>query len=765
MKWQWCISLVASLALVPGTLLAQAPKITHTKPLALAPGQTVDLTIFGENLAESTGVWTDFPAKWELAPGIENNGKLANQVTYRFTTPRNVQVGFGAVRITTGQGTSNLKLIMLDDLSTTFEQAENRSLESAHEISIPTAVDGQCDERVYDYYSFQVEAGQTLSAEVVAQRMGSLMDPDLSLMDSMGQELNYADDDPCTGADGRLVHQFETAGRYAIRVKDVRHRGGVGYVYRLRLGRFPLASVAYPLGGQSGSVATFSIAGPAVSGLSPVNVLMPDASGQLPMFLSVRYPGADGSGYVAVVTGSNTETLEVEPNDQAENATTVTVPCAINGRFNGPEDRDLFQFEVKKGQRLLFRGRARDLGSPSDLYMRLSKSDGAQLAEIEDSGSHEGLIDYTFPEDGTYRLTIEDLFHFGGEENVYRVEVEWSKPGFTLALEGESFNVPCGGTLVTKVTSVRRHFEGPIELYVEGTHDGLKLEGQVIPEKKNETQLKLTLPSSHEPGQMLALKVVGRAKIDDEEFIQTAGTLDAIRKVIPTVIRPPHSLDGVVAVGVGPVFPSFFELSVDDGTVNFPQLVGASSYRVKLKRLNDGFKEPISVAIEGLPEGFSAEVKPVDKGEAEYEVIQKGPESLPEGVHEIRIVGTGTFQNQTQKVVLEKVPLKVIKPLFVALTLDGPIAPGNQQIAKIQITRFGEEKNPVTVRWKDGPAGVVAPIQLTVPGDKNELEVPLQAAPDAPHGIFDNLVAVASTQVKGQEITVESSPTQVEIKP
>jgi hypothetical protein len=81
------------------------------------------------------------------------------------------------------------------------------------------------------------------------------------------------------------------------------------------------------------------------------------------------------------------------------------------------------------------------------------------------------------------------------------------------------------------------------------------------------------------------------------------------------------------------------------------------------------------------------------------------------------------------------------------------------------LQRFGDDRQPVRLQIRDGPAGVSAPIFVTVPGDANQIDIPLSADALAPVGRFDNLTVVASTTVKGQNITVHSKPATVEIQP
>jgi hypothetical protein len=107
----------------------------------------------------------------------------------------------------------------------------------------------------------------------------------------------------------------------------------------------------------------------------------------------------------------------------------------------------------------------------------------------------------------------------------------------------------------------------------------------------------------------------------------------------------------------------------------------------------------------------------------------------------------------------------VAKPLVVSIAVAGPIAAGGGQQADVIVQRFGNEPQPVRLQISDGPAGVSAPIFVTVPADVSQVKIPITADVSAPAGRFDNLVVVASTTVKGQNVTVASKPATVEVTP
>ena len=401
--------------------VAAAPNVTQIWPLAVMPGQSTEVTCHGTELAGVNTVWTSFPARIEVLPNAE--GVDANvQVSLRITLPNDSPASVGALRLTTPTGVSPLRLFLVDDLHSVRDEGNNHQPESPQKLSLPAAVDGQCDAILADYYTISAAASQALSVDVFAQRIGSQLDPIIRLLTTDGVELAHGDDSPGCGADCRLRHEFAEDGQYVVEVRDVRHQGGDQHSYRLRLGDFPLATVAFPMGGRVGSVATFQVAGPAAADVPPLHLLMPDQPNR---FVSLRLRNSDGqgSGFVTVVSGDLPEFTESEANDSLDAATAVTLPGVLNGRLEQPEDKDYYKFEGRKGERWMIRGVTRTLGSPADLYIELFRADGDRLANVDDVGKEEGLLDFTFPEDGTYTLRVEDLHRSGSPAHAYRVDI------------------------------------------------------------------------------------------------------------------------------------------------------------------------------------------------------------------------------------------------------------------------------------------------------------------------------------------------------
>ena len=69
--------------------------------------------------------------------------------------------------------------------------------------------------------------------------------------------------------------------------------------------------------------------------------------------LNVSAPGAVGA--VDLRIGDVLEFREIEPNDAADVAYAITLPCTVNGRIDSAGDTDRFAFTAKRAGRGAFR--------------------------------------------------------------------------------------------------------------------------------------------------------------------------------------------------------------------------------------------------------------------------------------------------------------------------------------------------------------------------------------------------------------------------
>ena len=509
------------------------------------PGRTTEVTFFGANLNEPRCLWLSFPG---TAAFTTNGG--TDRLVCRLTLPADAPVSIGAVRLATTKGISSLHLFMVDDLPGVTDRGTNRSPATAQPLTLPVAVDGACDELKVNYYKFTAKKGQRVSVEAVARRLGSALDPVVRVFDTKGRELAYSDDDPALGRDSRCACEIPVNGDYFIEIRDIDYRGGTKHRFHLRVGNFPLVNFPFPFAAKPGAEAKLVFAGRGVEGLKPFSIPVPERAPGNAVPLAAKFANGHGSEPVSLLIGSANELTEIEPNDSPTNSQAIKIPAAINGRFAKPNDRDFFQFDVAKDERLVIKGRTRTLGSPCDLYIELLEADGRRLAVTKLSTNENVSISHTFAEGGTHRLRVEEINRLGGPEMAYRIEIARPQPGFALSVETERVEGVSGGTAELKVTCERNNFDGAITLSCEGLPVGFSLTNNVLTEKSTEVKLKVGFPPDFVAGQIANVHVVGRARVGETEQSVTASTLAALKRLFPDTPYTPAHLDGVIATGL-----------------------------------------------------------------------------------------------------------------------------------------------------------------------------------------------------------------------
>lgn len=196
--------------------LGEAPFVTSLFPLGATRGQPTMVSLTGWNLPSDR--MTLDPA--QCPPG----DRLLLSV-------RNQTAGSNTVRFA------------LDAQPDCFEAAGSRD-PTGQPVECPAIVNGRIDrpgER--DTYAFTATAGTTVVAEIVARRLDSPLDSNLTLLDAAGRTLAGNDDFEDKG-EGLLTHQADSrisftlaeAGTYRVVVADAQARGGPTYGYRLHLG-------------------------------------------------------------------------------------------------------------------------------------------------------------------------------------------------------------------------------------------------------------------------------------------------------------------------------------------------------------------------------------------------------------------------------------------------------------------------------------------------------------------------------------------------
>ena len=691
------------------SVVAQDPAVNGTVPGAVAPGTTIPLQINGGNLAPAKKLWLSFPSEVALAEGIEKNGENPAQVTYRVNVPATTPCGIHGMRVVTDKGVSPLRFLFVDDLPSLASVGSNVQRGAAQSISVPVAIDGTVAGLSWQYFKFPAQAGQRMSFEVVARRIGSSLDPMIRLLDAKGRELAYNDDTPGLSSDSSLVHTFKDAGEYVLELRDIKYGAGA---YRLRIGDFPVATVAYPLAVQRGTTANVTLAGFGVDGLTPIPVTVgPDQTSEW-LNVSLKRPnGASGFSTVAVV--STPQFLEQEPNNLPEQANRVELGHDLNGRLEQPGDVDRFVFAAKKDQTATFFGVTRQQGSPTDLNFKILNKDGGQLAAAEDSGTNEGQLTYKFPADGDYVLHVEDLNQRGGSEHAYRIAVTMAPPQFSLNASLDTFNIPAGGSVIATVSTVRTGHAGPIELSAVNLPAGVTASKSVIGAGRNDAVMTLQGGPELVPGDLYNIQILGTARVGDATVVVPA-EIGGVLKARNNAMRwAPSPLSKFIAAAAAPA-PGFTWRS-EPGVVVFGKDL---STKLKLMATRSaGFEEGVVVAVtppqNGLPAGVTLAVKNIDKGQTEAEIVVSANNQAPLGEFTVGLTGT---LKQGDKTAIQGMAIRLNLAAPMTIKLDpaaGKIAKSGELVMKAVVERNPAFSGPVTATLQNLPAGITAITSLS----------------------------------------------------
>lgn len=714
-------------ALLPANPLA--PVLNVPFPLGMQTGTALELTLTGANLANPTGLLASFPAKVTI-PTDKKNGLENNTLRVRLEVAAGTPIGYHTIRLASTRGISNLRIFCLDDLPQVVEVASNRNKATPQVLPVPCVVAGRTDTEQACFFKIAVKAGQRLTFDVLGRRLGSTLDPEITLSDAKTmRELAHQNDSPGCQSDCRLTYTFKDSGDYLIEIKDVLNRGGADYFFRLRVGDFPNATVPIPMAAKRGSVVNVQFAGPMVEGVAPVSLKIPQ--GPAPDTLWVAPKGANGlHGWpVALDLSDHDELVEQEPNNEPAKAQVVPVPGGVTGRFQQSSDLDVYRFAAKKGQKLVIEAETLELYSPTLVYMGVKNAKtGAELAKTNPDAAPpaDQRIDFTAPEDGDYLLEVQHLTLASGPSEAYHVTIRPQTADFDLSLGLDRFDVSGNSPLPLTVQANRRGYAGPIELSLAGP-TGLA-GSAVIPAGQNSAMLIVTAKPDLPLGPH-RLSVLGKATIDGKPVTRPASVRDAVSQSLSNLPYPPRDLNSQIALAIAAKAP--FELVA---RFDPPEALNTAAAKliIQVKRV-PGFDDAITLNPPiGLPPNAAVpKIPPIAKGQAEVKVDLPLNPKVPLGEYLLVVNGKGKFKNQDYQGNSQPVRLLVTLPFELKVEPSAlKLLPGQKAKLKVTAVRKAGYQGPIALEVRKLPAGVTAGKSAIAMGQA-ALEIEVTAAANA----------------------------------
>ena len=535
------------------------PELRSHHPLGGSIGTPFEIRVRGKRLPGAHTVWfecDDVQARVLAVKEIAETGELDEDQYYRkrtlallgqdgqepeflavlevLTSP-DTRPGLHHFRLVGPTGLSNsLSLHLVDQPLQNEEKSPHHRPSQAQELRLPAIVNGTIEEKgELDYYSFEVEAGETLAFQVLsgfelgvnywAQTEVRLYEPHQSWFGTdrarplvlKGPRLSW---EPIrvrsSWFDRRdfvtqfvlhplLEHRFEKAGRYLLSVGTFLGRSSDNG-YQLRIGPARNEIVSRRVIGAFGQPAH----------ADPADWLERDSSTlrQFGSFyrrlgddrlaeLRTRSVNASSSGSDASPPISSIR--DHEPNDSPEAAQDLTLPGFAEGRIDFPGDVDRFRFRVTAGQALAVEVETPRLAPPHfSPWLKVLDAQGEVVAHniyreyggngIDPNKTIERKTLHTFEEEGDYWLLVRDLTdHAWGDEFQYRVLIRPQVPHvgrmeFSLGVFSVSSQLieitdrlnlkPGESRSLTLVADLEEGFDGGILVEVDGLPDGIQVQ-------------------------------------------------------------------------------------------------------------------------------------------------------------------------------------------------------------------------------------------------------------------------------------------------
>lgn len=469
---------LAALAL---PLAVASPTLTKVTPPGGQRGSAVRLALEGNGLQGKIRVHSSIPG------ALTELSAAGSSRQYLLEIAPDAPPGAYPLAVQTRDGLTNAWLFRVSDLPETSEtdsrRAPNDRRERAQALQPPTVVNGTLREADRDVYSVPLRAGQRIVFEVEARRLGSAIDPVLTLRDPDGRLAARNDDAPGIGGDARLIFAAPADGTYFVELHDARFSKQRLNFYRLVVGPVEFGEAIFPLGWTSGEAVQVEVSGGTLDAPRAVTV-----TGD-----RVALPGPGASLPVPFLRGEAPEALE--PARRAQRR--LSEGTVVNGRIEKPDEIDRYRLKVRAGEEWMIETQGAILGT-SQLYTLLTirDQDGRKLGSAGDQPPEELLSNIstraeTFgdpalglrvPDDVTeLEVSVQDLLGRGGPGYGYRLVARRQPPDFIVRLDDTRINVPQEGSASVQFTLDRRGYLGPVRIVAEGLPAGVSAEGGHVP--------------------------------------------------------------------------------------------------------------------------------------------------------------------------------------------------------------------------------------------------------------------------------------------
>ncbi len=645
------------------------PVLNLIEPRGGQRGTELEMHFYGERLDGLQELLAYEPGIEVRSIAVENDKHASAKIFIKPDAP----LGEHGLRVRTGGGISYLRSFFVGQFPVVAEADPNDTPDQAQRVELNTTVQGQSKQEDADYYVCSLKKGQRFSAEVEAMRLGRTMfDAYVAIVDPKGFEIASCDDAPLLRNDAFVSVTIPEDGDYKVLVREAAYEGNDNCQYRVHIGTFPRPKAVFPIGAKPGETVEFRFIGDPGGDFTETVTIPADAEGRFPLFPSREGLHAPSPHWIKV--SPLAAAAEAEPNPGVKQATKLPdLPCAGHGIIGETRDTDFFSFKAAKGENLTLKVIARELRSPLDAVLSIRDAKGKNLANNDDQGGPDPVLQWTAPEEGEYHAVIRDQLQRGGPDFTYRLEVLRRDPAIAASLpvverdnsqKWKMLVVPRGNRYAAMVNVARENIGCEIQLEAESLPAGVTMKAPPVHRSVNAVPVVFEAAADAPvAGSLYGFKV--RSAGDAPPL---AGRLrDTVHHVEINNQGPYHSAEsGRIPVAVIEEAPYHLELE----TPAVPIVRnGTMQLKVTAKR-KEGYAEAINLRFLWNPPGIGSPATvtmPGDKSEAFYEINANGEAAT--GEWQVCVLGEANTPQGPVLVSTTLVPLRIAEP-YLGMSMD-----------------------------------------------------------------------------------------------
>jgi len=751
---------LAVLLLLAGSteLTAASPSLSVIMPRGVQRGAEQVVTFQGRRLADAEEVF--FYQKGVAVTKIEPVNNNAFKAHLKISA--DCKLGEHVAQVRCKSGLTEYSTFYVGPFAAIDEKEPNSDFTTPQKIDYNVTVHGVVQREDVDYFAVEAKKGQRISVEVEALRLATTyFDPYVAVLDKDRFELAIADDTPLVHPDSALSVIAPEDGTYIIEMRESSYQGSGASRYRLHVGTFLRPMAAYPPGGKVGTKTEVTmlgdVAGPRKQAFDLPTEIIPNYG------LEVNDGQTVAPTPLPFRLSEMENVLEVEPNNTVKTATPSAATKAFNGVIQQTGDEDWFQFTAKKGQVFEVECYARRLHSALDPVMDIYYANGKYITRNDDARGLDSYVRFTVPADGEYAIKIYDQLGRGGEDFVYRVELQSVAPELVVSIPRirrysqfrQQIVVPRGGHFANLINVTRRNFGGEITFEADKLPEGVSM--QFTPMAANMSQIPMLFSAAEDAplgGRLVDLqgRLTDKSKGISGGFKNTADYARYNNSVMWTrdVFRLPVVVVEALPFSIEIVQPSV--PIVQNGTMNLKIIAHKA----------EGFDEPIRVEFPFRPPGIGANSYvdiPKGKSEIDYPITANGNARLGKwsvyALASADVGGTATITSQF-------VDLEVVAP-FVKVTLQrAAVEQGEKTQILARLEHDAEFTGEAKVVLKGLPPKVTAP-EVTLTKEAQELVFEVATDPKTPPGNHKSVFSQVEIVKDGAPIVYRAGGTQLRV--